>query len=741
MRITRFVSLLLAFVIVLQPLGSGAQAAWQTDKSATINPKTPVLIVGTYGLGGLVRAIYPQNDPSITASFEWFADGQTLLEGSSELALTSEMVGKRISARITLQKPDFENLIVNAPGELVHGGLPYSQSSMGYQGESVKLPGCLAPHASELDAPTIGWKVWFSCNPWNTDYGSSPERKFAWYRNGALIAGATAQEYKLQPIDSGKELWGYFEARFENGYVFTESKKLKDPIPYLSVASKPKIEGNLSLDATLTAQIDSSQPNTLFGYQWFSDYLPVAGATGKTFKVRQQDLGKAVQVLVTVTQPGFTPITVLSDAAESLIAKVEPLNPMDAYTKINQTVATTTNTYDINYIVSPTVTETVLAREKALLQRAADYWSKEYTPKDVTVVYITKTDSTWAENLVQQHPSWSGGIPGGITSWINKQNCGFALAFMADGKQVFIECVHDGADHSLQDDSVGAHEYTHWFQYAQNPAINLNTVPWLVEGQANFFGEAINVAANDPKGQFINFSLAGYATQWDIYNGYKFADFKELDILDRGNAFDNKILLQRNGLVWDQYFLGSLVGEWLVSKFGTEKYVTWTKLLMTTKGQTRDSEKAANTVAFKNTFGFEYADLATWMTPYLTARSPQIRAAWIAQTKNQINQQTLFSTQQVPVFTATQVALNDDQKDWITRRVKDGPIRLVTCTAKFSAKSTKAQVKNYQTRAKNSCDFAKSVVGGLGVPPIVSTKLEKAADLASAGAVFMTFNQ
>jgi hypothetical protein len=627
MRTTRFVSLVLAIVIALQSLGASAQAAWQTDEPTQINPTTPVLIVGSYGVGGEIRAIYPSADATIRTSFEWFADQQKLpQQTSSRLSLTEALVGKVISAKITLRKRDFANLVVNAQGAIVHNGLPVSSGSMGYMGESINMPGCFAPRPSEVETPTLGWNIWFSCNPWNTDYGFPPERKFAWYRNGSLIAGASGQEYELKPIDSGKELWGFFQTTYENGFVFTEAKKLAAPIPYVSKLGTPTISGELSLDSTLTARVSSLDAGTTIGYQWFSDYLPVIGETNKTFKVRNEDLGKAVQVLVSADKVGYTKITALSDPVAGF--GVKPLNALDSYLKINRAVPATNNVFDISYVVSPTVTNSMLEREKALLQRAADFWSNDYTPNGVTVVYITKTDATWAENLVAQHPSWGGAIPGGITSWINKANCGFALAFLADSKQVFIECLHDGADRSLQDDSVGAHEYTHWFQYAQNPSIAIYTVPWLVEGQANFFGEAINAVQNDPKLQFINYSLAGYATQWDIYRGYTFADFKELDIFDRANVFENKVMLQRNGLVWDQYLIGTLVSEWLVSKFGNDKFVTWTKTLMTTKGQTRESEIAANAIAFKSSFGFEFADLATWITPYLAARSAQIRGAW-----------------------------------------------------------------------------------------------------------------
>jgi hypothetical protein len=142
MRGFRFISALITVAFALQRMSAGAQTLMRPDKSTTVTSTTPLLIVGSYGVGGLVRAIYPSSDPTISSSFEWFADGQLLpLATSSQLAITAEFVGKRASARITLRKPDFEDLVVSVQGVIVHNGLPTSGSNMSYKGETINLPG------------------------------------------------------------------------------------------------------------------------------------------------------------------------------------------------------------------------------------------------------------------------------------------------------------------------------------------------------------------------------------------------------------------------------------------------------------------------------------------------------------------------------------------------------------------------------------------------------------------------
>jgi hypothetical protein len=728
----RVISLLVSLLFIASP--TVALAA-----SQTLELSSPVLIVGNYGAGGTVTALYPSDDSSISATIDWFADSQKIVDSQAKtLFLTSNLIGKTISVKITLFKVGFDKLVIDAVGAKVYQSVATAYGEMSYGEEKVQQPGCFAPRPSGVDSPTVGWQIWFSCQPYNTNFGSPISQKFWWYRNGNLIEGANNISYRLQPADAGQSIWGRYEATFANGFVFTESKKLKAAIPYQLVLPKPTILGSLRVGTSLVARVAGADKSIALSYQWFSDYAPIAGANSAIYNVQAADLGKAVQVLVTGQRDGYSPTTALS--APVADPSVQPVNPMAAYSKIFNGYKQSATSYDINFLTSPNVTAETLAREKKLVQRAADFWTGEYTPSGVTVLYVTKDDATWAEDFIkQQHPSWNNGISGGIRSWIEKNSCGFALAFKADQKQVFIQCVRNGSENSINDQQVGPHEYSHWVQYEQNPALFLGTVSWLIEGQANFYGLALGIAPEDPTLKFINVSLAGHATQYDIYNGYKFADFKMLDILQSGNTFDTQILINRGGTVWDQYAIGTLISEWLVIKYGHQKYVDWMKLLLKTKGQNNDSERAANAIDFKSVFGFEYSQLGIYAGPYLAARSLQLRAAWAESRKNDLTGPTLNTTQLLAGFAGKASDLTDDQRDWISRRVKDGPIQQVVCNVVYLTKTTAKDLALFKSRARNACAFAKTTLVGLGSSATTSLKATKSTKAAEVGKVYLSF--
>jgi hypothetical protein len=726
-----------AIFLLTSALPAGAVPIIRQD-ATPLQVATPIVIVGSYGVGGTVSAIYPKDDPLISATFEWFADGAKIDSAqSSTIYLTSAQLRKRITAKITLRKAGFEDLSVNATGSTVFDSVATSSGSMSYYDETVKEPGCFMPRPSLVETPTVDWPIVFSCQPYNTNFGFPTQQKFTWFRNGKLIDNANLSSYRLQQEDAGKEIWGMFEATYPNGYVFSESKKLRSKIPFQQQLSRPTIFGSVKVGALLLARTLDWQKDAILSYQWFSDYAPVAGANSSSFIVRESDVGKAIQVMVTSVREGYTTASSLSAPAVGF--KFAPANPYDAYSKVFNGYSKSTTVYDIKYISSPNVTQATLDREKLLVNRAADFWTNHYTPAGVTVVYLTKDDATWAEDLVAKNPSWKNNINGGIRSWIEKNSCGFALAFKAENKQVFIQCVRNGSDSNINDQQVGPHEYSHWVQYEQTPYLNVNTIPWLVEGQANFYGLALGIAPEDPNLKFVNYSLAGHATQYDIYNGYKFGDFKMLDILQRGNSFDTQIMLSKGGTVWDAYTTGTLVSEWLVSKFGHEKYVAWMKKLLVTKGQNNASERVANAYVFKEVFGFDYSQLGVYISPYMAARAGQLRAAWADKNKNQITRPTIDSTQQMPVFSAKKSALNPDQIEWLDLRLADGPVRQVTCTTYFGAKTTAKDLTLFKARAKAACNFANNKLTSLGRGPVTLVTAKKTTKTADLGTVWLAF--
>ena len=749
---------ILAFLIALTLVSAPTAAFADTP----VVPITPVTLAGSFGAGATVSAIYPQDDQTVTPSFEWFADGIKIdAAQSSTLLLGNDLIGKRISAKITLSKTGFTNLVIDLLGARVFATLPNSSSgNTTWLDESVNYPGCFSPRASGVSTPTIGWQVWFSCNPYNTDFGTPVEQKFSWYRNGQQIDGANQSLYRLQAIDAGNSIWGVYQATFANGFVFAEAKKLRTAIPFKLQLAKPVIVGSLSIGSNLVASTTGSDPLASLSYQWFSDYAPVAGATSSNFTVRNADLGKAVQVLVIGQRDGHTSVSNLSDPVMG--SNFQPVNAMDPYSKVFNGYQSTSTAYDISYLVSPNVSPATLAREKALVQKAADFWNSEYTPNGVTVLYVTKDDATWAEGFLSSRPSWSSRIPGGIRSWIESNSCGFALAFIADSKQVFIQCVRNGSESTLNDQQVGPHEYSHWVQYEQNSDLSLGTVPWLIEGQANFYGLALGVAPQDSMLKFVNKSIAGHATQYDIYNGYRFGEFKMLDLLQSGNSFDIQHMLTRGGTVWDKYAVGTLVSEWLVSKYGNQKYVDWMKELLRTKGLNNDAERAANATAFRDVFGFEYSQLGLHVAAYFAGRSQQLREAWSQNIEGQSSgaspaffsapggfpmpikppapSSTNINSAQVPAFSGKSTALTGSQRAFIFTKIQSGQIQQVTCAALYSANTSSRDLVIFKLRAKNTCEYAKTTLTELGRSGKIVVKVMKTKTTKKIGKVSLDVN-
>lgn len=776
---SRGLSTLIAIVlatVLAAPVAVSAATPIIRLEVAQYEPNTPVLLAGSFGSGGTVTVIYPSEDLAVSATFEWFADSVKLeTEQSVRLNLTAAHVGKVISARITLSKAGFANRVFAVAGATVFGSLPNSSGNMTWVDESVSQPGCFAPRASQVETATIGWSIWFSCQPFNTNFGNTVDQKFSWYRNGTLIVGATNNSYRLQAADAGQTIWGAYHVTYTNGFVLTESKKLRTTVPYQIVMAKPTIFGAQTVGSSLTVRTTGIDAMANLSFQWFSDYAPIAAETSATYTVRNTDVGKALQVLVTARRDGYSPASTLSDPLAG--SNIQPVNPMSAYSAIINGYTPSNRVYGISYISSPTVTAGTLAREKALVQKAADFWYSEFNPVDVTVMYLTQNDATWAEDQISQRPSWSGSIPGGIRSWIERNSCGFALAFMADQKQVFIQCVKNGSESGINDQQVGPHEYSHWIQYAQTPFLFLGTVPWLIEGQANFYGLALGIAPDDPTLLTINKSIAGQAAQYDIYNGYRFADFKMLEIFESGNAFDVHTMLTRGGTVFDQYAVGTLASEWLVSKYGHQKYVDWMKGLLQTKGQGNAAERVANANVFRTVYGFEYDHLGVHVTPYFAARAKQLRDAWAQNGQGQSNPAPqnpsvsptvaptptptasptptptgsprpsatptisliLNAKVQLPSFSSKATALTPNQRDWIAAKVKDSRVKQVSCTAAYSSKTTAKDLALYKLRARNSCAFAKTSLTKLGRPAKTSFTTVKTTKTAEVGRVYLVF--
>jgi hypothetical protein len=82
--------------------------------------------------------------------------------------------------------------------------------------------------------------------------------------------------------------------------------------------SVPTIAGKARLGSTLTAQAGTWSDSPSFAYAWYRNGKAIAGATSKTYKPVKADLGKVLQVRVTASKAGFTPVTKTSKATAAV---------------------------------------------------------------------------------------------------------------------------------------------------------------------------------------------------------------------------------------------------------------------------------------------------------------------------------------------------------------------------------------------------------------------------------------
>lgn len=708
--------------------------------SGMVESNVPIYITGQFGVGGKLSLVHPEAVQGGSLEYVWLADGEVVQSGNSPtLDLTAAHLNQVISARVTVHEPGLADLVVTASGYKVFSSVPFSSSRAGYFDETISEPDCFNPRSFEASPARIGFPLNMYCSVYNTNFKSPKETRWQWYRNSKPIDQANRSTYRLTAEDGGQTVWGAYTAVWENGFVFTQMKKLREPIAKQLQLAKPKIVGSLELGASLIANTNGSDKEATLSYQWFSDYIPVTGATSSVYKVQAGDVGKAVQVMIKGQRDGYAPASRLSDPVDA--AKVSALDPRRAYNAIASRIKPTKTEYQIRYIVSPNVTDASLAREKALVQVAADFWIDELVPKGVTIIYMTKDDADWGNRLLDQNPSWKNGVPGGFTPWVKDKECGFALAFKADGKQVYVQCIRNGADSGLNDQQVGPHEYSHWFQYEQNTQLPFFNVPWLIEGQAKFYGLALGIAPEDPDLHYVNISIAGEATQFDLYNGFEFGSLRSMAVMEVGDSIDNQVMLTRTGTTWDQYAIGSIVSEWLVMKFGHDKYVAYTKELIRRSTQDRDSQTALNLEVFKKHFGFGFEQLGEYMAPYLMARGPQLRVAWALNMANQVKGETLGSIQQLPAFAGTSTVMNSNQKDWLDRRLIVAKPSTLVCTAKYSSKVTAKQQKTLRVKATTACAYGASKLNKIGVLSITRVVMARTSKVSESGQIYIGFRK
>ena len=149
------------------------------------------------------------------------------------------------------------------------------------------------------------------------------------------IAGATGLTYTLADNDEGKviKVTVSFTDDAGNGEKLTSvPTDTVAPKPNRPATGEPTVSGTAQVGETLTADTSGiadadGLENVAFAYQWLADDAAIAGATGLTYTLADNDEGKVIMVTVSFTDDAGNGETLTSAATDAVTAAPQPNSP------------------------------------------------------------------------------------------------------------------------------------------------------------------------------------------------------------------------------------------------------------------------------------------------------------------------------------------------------------------------------------------------------------------------------
>ncbi|KQO98898.1 hypothetical protein ASF30_12615 [Leifsonia sp. Leaf264] len=135
--------------------------------------------------------------------------------------------------------------------------------------------------------------------------------KYQWYRNGALITGATTAAYTVKDADMTAKLTVAVTAvrAGVTSVTWTSNQVQVGVLSSFAGSFAAPVTGKFNVGQALAVAPAGLTPAPKFTYQWFAGTEAIVGATAKTYTLKAADLGKVVNVKVTAAAPGYTTST------------------------------------------------------------------------------------------------------------------------------------------------------------------------------------------------------------------------------------------------------------------------------------------------------------------------------------------------------------------------------------------------------------------------------------------------
>ncbi|MDR7383573.1 S8 family serine peptidase [Promicromonospora iranensis] len=221
-----------------------------------------------------------------TFTYQWLANG-TPVSGARSFTFvpTSSHRGKQLTVTITGKRPGYVSETRTSPAVTV-----------GYGTFSARYPRIIGNVArgATVKASTPQWVP------------ARSTTSYTWKIDGRAISGATGSSFRVpSSYATGRVLTVTVKGQ-RAGFTTKslESIGYKVGKPYTR-APFPKLSGTARVGSVLTLNPGTWSPSAGLSYRWFASGEPIAGVTGKTYRLKGSDYGKEIVATVTARKSGY----------------------------------------------------------------------------------------------------------------------------------------------------------------------------------------------------------------------------------------------------------------------------------------------------------------------------------------------------------------------------------------------------------------------------------------------------
>jgi hypothetical protein len=267
---------------------------------------TSTVLVGTKAAGTVtisnttnaLTAVPAGWDSGTTYSYQWYR-GTTAITDATSSTYTPTLADRDVALKVqvTGTQPGYVAVAAFSPAK------DYSLNATG----SVTLSGTTTVGSTLTVVDGQSYTT--------ADGAKTPTvRSYAWYRDGTVIASATASTYSLVSADLGAVITARLTAA-ATGYIAWT----KDSTATAAITLPSKAPGTVTIsNATdaLTAVLAGWDSGTTYTYRWLRGSTPISGATASSYTPTSADRGNTLKVEVTGTQPGYLAAVATSAAKD-----------------------------------------------------------------------------------------------------------------------------------------------------------------------------------------------------------------------------------------------------------------------------------------------------------------------------------------------------------------------------------------------------------------------------------------